>query len=277
MNMNSQSHSTFLTALPLEIRLQIYRHVLPEGTVHFLSEKEYMFYVLCEEPTAHHTQLCHAFWRALSPLRSWGMALDNISEFGWGNPYLPPDVVSRGEVALLRVCRQVHGEVLPVLYGSVSFQVDELETWLRFTGVLGERLALVRSLRVRFNMRGQGPVPLDLYNAFWTLIATQMPGLLELEVDIDITHAASPLPIDLDCAWYRPLCQVRGLKHFVLGAVGFGGTGEPLAVVSDQLQRTMCSPREENSSLPTSPRSEIDLGLRKWNSGWRSGYRTDTR
>jgi hypothetical protein len=275
MDMNAQS--TFLNILPLEIRLQIYRHVLPKGTVHFLSEKEYMFYVLCEEPTAHHTQLCHAFWRALSPLRSWGMALDNISEFGWGNPYLPPDVVSRGEVALLRVCRQVHGEALSVLYRGVSFHADELETWLRFAGFLSERLALVRSLRVRFNMRGQGPVPLDLYEAFWALVATQMPGLLELEVDVDITHATSPLPSDLDCAWYRPLRQVRGLRRFVLrAAVGFGGTEEPLAVVSSELKRIMCSPREESSLIPTSPRSEIDLGLRKWNSGWRSGYRTDT-
>jgi hypothetical protein len=183
------------------------------------------------------------------------MALENISEFGWGNPYLPQDVVSRGEVALLRVCRQVLGEALPVLYGGVSFQVDELETWLRFTGVLGERLALVRSLRVRFNMRGQGPVPLDLYNAFWTLVATQMPWLLDLEVDVDITHAASPLPSDLDCPWYLPLRQVRGLRHFLLrAAVGFGGTGEPLAVVSDQLKRITCSPREENcpnSNFPT--------------------------
>ncbi|KAL4744536.1 hypothetical protein BDW72DRAFT_188309 [Aspergillus terricola var. indicus] len=126
------TESTFLTTLPLKIRLQIYQPVLPQGTVHFLTEKNYTFYILCEEPAAQTTHSYPAVRRAVSPLRYWGMALDNISEFGWGNPYLPPDIVSRGEVALLRVCRKVYGEALPVLYGSVSFQVDEMETWMQF-------------------------------------------------------------------------------------------------------------------------------------------------
>ncbi|KAJ0417966.1 hypothetical protein BJY00DRAFT_195310 [Aspergillus carlsbadensis] len=274
------TESSFLTILPLEIRLQIYRHVLPQGTVHFLTEKEYMFYVLCGDPSGHGhtTQSCHAVCRALAPLRYWGMALDNISEFGWGNPYLPPDVVSRGEVALLRVCRQVLGEALPVLYAGVVFQVDEMETWVRFaSGVLGERLSLVRALRVRFGIRVGGPGSVS--GAFWALIATQMPGLLELDLEVDGDHSVSPLPSDLDSAWYRPLREVRGLKNFSLTAVGRDDTEDSRAIraVSSQLKRIMCSPRDGSSPIPAPPRSEIALGLCKWNSGWRSGYRSDER
>jgi hypothetical protein len=273
--MNAHSQSEFLFILPLEIRLKIYRHVLPQGTVHFLSEKDYMFYVLCGDRAAHTTQSCHAVRRAHSPLRYWGMALDNISEFGWGNPYLPPDVVSRGEVALLRVCRQVHGEALSVLYAGVTFQVDELETWFRFGGVLGERLSLVQSLRVKFSLQRRAPGP--VYDAFWALLATQMPHLSNLEAEVHIDHGVSPLPSDLDSEWCRPLRDVRGLKDFSLTAVGRDDTENGLAIVSSELKRIMCSARGESSPDPTSPRSEIALGLRKWNSGWRSGYRTDER
>jgi hypothetical protein len=273
--MNAQSQSDFLNILPIEIRLQIYRHVLPQGTVHFLSEKDYMFYVLCGVRAAHTTQSCHAVRRALSPLRYWGMALDNISEFGWGNPYLPPDVVSRGEVALLRVCRQVHGEALSVLYAEVTFQADELETWLQFGGVLGERLSLVQSLRVKFRL--QRGAPGLVYDAFWALLATQVPRLSNLEAEVHINHGVSLLPSDLNSEWYRPLRDVRGLKNFSLTAVGRDDTENGLAIVSSELKRIMCSARGETSPDPTSPRSEIALGLRKWNSGWRSGYRTDER
>ncbi|CEL09286.1 hypothetical protein ASPCAL12424 [Aspergillus calidoustus] len=276
--MDAESQSEFLTILPIETRLQIYRHVLPLGTVHFLSEKDYMFYVLCGDRAAHTTHACHAVRRALSPLRYWGMALDNISEFGWGNPYLPPEVVSRGEVSLLRVCRQVHGEALPVLYEGVTFQVDELETWLRFSsGVLGERLSLVRALRIKFSM--QRGAPGLVYDAFWAVVATRMPHLSDLEAEVQIDHGVSPLPSDSDCEWYRPLREVRGLRNFSLKAVGRNDTedGRTIRVVSSELKRTMCSPRDESCPIPTFPRSEIDLGLRKWSSGWRSGYRTDKR
>ncbi|KAL2847533.1 hypothetical protein BJY01DRAFT_246760 [Aspergillus pseudoustus] len=274
--MNVQSK--FLHRLPLEIRRQIYRHVLGQGTVHFLKEKEYMFYVFCGAcEAAHSTHECRAVRRALSPLRYWGMALDNIAEFGWGNPYLAQDIVSRGEVSLLRVNRQVHAEALPVLYAGVTFQPDTLATWVRFAEVLGEqRLALVRSLRVCWEV-GPTQDPDGVYKSFWALVATRMPGLLDLEARI--SRSSQPLPSDLDFAWFRPLLDVRGIRTFTLTASNdVTGKDAQVLSVSSELSRSMCSPRDESDSIkPSPPWWEVDLPLREWKSGWRSGYRTDER
>ncbi|KAL3459775.1 hypothetical protein BJX64DRAFT_290943 [Aspergillus heterothallicus] len=264
-----------LNILPLEIRVLIYRYALAPGTVHFLEEKGYMFYVFCGECGAHTTHDCHAARRAISPLRYWGMALDNISEFGWGNPYLPPDVVSRGEVALLRVNRQVYAEALPVLYEGVTFQPDTLGTWVRFAEHLGEtRLALVRSLRIRWSVVGHGE-PDSVYRAFWALVATAMPGLMHLEAEI--SHSSQTLSSDLDSAWYLPLRNVRGLKSFTLTASSDVSGADALETVSSELRRIMCSPRDQSEArIPApSPWWEIEVALGEWKSGWRSGYRTD--
>ncbi|KAL2871222.1 uncharacterized protein BJX67DRAFT_343838 [Aspergillus lucknowensis] len=279
-----KTESSFLTKLPLDIRLRIYRHVLSQGTVHFLEEKGYMFYVFCDEGSAHPTKTCRSVVRTYSPLRYWGMALDNISEFGWGNPYLPPDVVSRGEVPLLRVCRQVHAEALSVLYAGAVFQVDDLETWVRFAGHLGpEKLALVRSLRVDWypDMGRQGAQgPQRVFKpgrVFWEIVATQMPGLRELAVDIN--YGQRTVLRDLDAEWHLPLHEVRGLQSFTLTISDAidrkdGPVYPETVLLTDHLRQVMCSQRDEGMhSQPV--RLDSDFGLRPWYSGWRSGYRTD--
>ncbi|KAL4860866.1 hypothetical protein BDV12DRAFT_181033 [Aspergillus spectabilis] len=144
-----ESPSMFLTRLPVEIRLRIYGYVFGPGTVHFFQEKEYMFCILCQTPSAHPTHSCQSVVKAGRAIYRFGMAMDNISEFGWGDPYIPPGVVSTGDIALLRVCRQVYSEALPVLYSSVTFEVEDRKTWIRFCRWLGDgKVALVKSLRV---------------------------------------------------------------------------------------------------------------------------------
>jgi hypothetical protein len=211
------------------------------------------------------------------------MALDNISEFGWGNPYLSPDVVSRGEVALLQVCRQIHAETLPVLYAGATFQVDDLETWVRFSGRLGnDKLCLIRSLRVNWYPAmdtPQGPNRgLKLRKAFWSIVATQMPGLRELAVKID--YGRRTVLRDLNAEWHLPLHEVRGLQSFTLTIYDAvdrkdGSVSSETALLKDHLRQIMCSERDQNGPHQ-SVLSDTGLNLRRWSSGWYSGYRTDT-
>jgi hypothetical protein len=284
--MQTNTESIFLNLLPVEIHLQIYRDVLPRGTVHFLEQKGYMFYVFCDNCVAHPTKSCDAVIRARIPLNNWGLALENISEFGWGNPYLPPDVVSSGKVALLQVCRIIHAQALPILYAGVTFQVDDLETWVRFSGHLRyEKLCLIRSMRVNWRPDMDPPQStqdsnrgLKLPKAFWGIVATQMPGLRELAIEIE--YGSRVVLRDLNAEWHLPLHELRDLQSFTLtiyDAVDrkYGPVSSETALLTDHLRQIICSERDENA--PYQPvLSETGLNIRSWSSGWYSGYRTNT-
>lgn len=252
-----------LLRLPTNIRRQIYHHVFGRGTVHLLEEKEHIFCVWCPDPTRHKieaNEFCDAYHQASSALRRFGLAMDNISEFGWGDPYIPAGLVSTGDVALLRVCRQIHAETLPVLYASATFEVVGLDGWLWFCARLGEKVALIRRLRVllfsvpglvRKNVSKRNPghlsQDLEFYDQFWTLVRVKMTGLAHLAVEL---HPLGAVPRTGDAEWCRPVKTLRGLKCFELKifdstVLQDGYSSAETVAVEDCLRDIVCAGRDE--------------------------------
>lgn len=253
-----------LLRLPARVRRQIYQHSFGEGTVHLLEEKRNIFYVWCLDPTRHKIDantFCDAFHQASRAPRRFGLAMDNISEFGWGDPYIPAGLISTGNVALLRVCRQIHAEALPVLYENATFEVVGLDAWLWLCGRLGdEKIALIRRLRVllfsvpgliRSNSRKRHPgelLPdLNFYDRFWVLVRTKMTGLAHLAVELH-----PPLGVvrrTSDAEWCRPIKAVRGLKSFELRifdstCLQDGYSGAETVALENCLRDIVCAPRD---------------------------------
>ncbi|OJJ03971.1 hypothetical protein ASPVEDRAFT_763783 [Aspergillus versicolor CBS 583.65] len=252
-----------LLRLPVNIRRQIYHHVFGKGTVHLLEEKKHIFCVWCPNPTRHQieaNEFCNAYHQASSALRRFGLAMDNISEFGWGDPYIPGGLVSTGDVALLRVCREIHAEALPVLYEDATFEVIGLDAWLWFFARLGEKVALIRRLRVllfsvpgldrknaRERRRGNVVHDLDFYDQFWTLVRVKMTGLAHLVVEL---HLLAAVPRTADAEWCRPVKALRGLRSFELEifdstVLQDGYSGAETVAVEDCLRDIVCAGHDE--------------------------------
>ncbi|KAK2797550.1 hypothetical protein FQN50_009145 [Emmonsiellopsis sp. PD_5] len=206
----------FLTRLPPELRIQIYKLVFGHGLIHLLHQ-----------------------YNIISYIRT------NPSEFG--NEYKIP-------TSLLLTCRQIHSEAAPILYSTNTFRVSLQRTWIIFANAIGaHNLSFIRCLRapipqsithwtssMRFKMAGDDN---DTYAAFCEILATKMPGLVELELvllSLPVGEARA-----VDAGWHAPIRRIRGLRRFRVEIQNRLVAGEEDTVgLVGFLTETVCGERE---------------------------------
>lgn len=159
-------------------------------------------------------------------------------------------------VSILRTCRLIYAEALPVLYSNVLFKAKVLEAWVLFSKVIGARnLSLVTHLRGTWSSllpswrywTGEPPVYVgkhttfesDCNNQFWDIVAEKMPSLRYLLIIIDYPNGA--LSRSTDASWHLPMHKVKGLVGFDMVFVDAIGASQETAVLVDFLRKKICA------------------------------------
>lgn len=201
---NSQSQSSFLTHLPLEIRQEIYSYVVAGDLKHVVRKGNKLAHVRCIlswEPD---------FSRACRPA-AVGTCHAKASRLA---------STSNGNVALLRTCRQVYAEAVELMYSGNAFDFDHQDLFLHFSAsVLPQRLAVIRRLHldveipaILLNLTLDGPSP-RAWGYMWMVVGRYMPGLKHLNMRIIGGHETPYLTL-ADSSWMDSIVQVRNLKTF---------------------------------------------------------------
>jgi len=228
-NPATNASSPLLCKLPLEIRRKIYAYALGQQVIHILLVPHRITHICCTSPTVtDFTRVCcpHA---GTSPV-----------------PQHVPTPPSKIPVALLRTCRQIYTEALPVLYGLNTFDINDLSAFVFLAAAIPPKgLASMRSLHVLW-MADFPPLrdeitkpafkaPFDdaTFLRFWTVLATRMPALRELRMAT--YHSIWTPTIDVKDEWVQPLKRVKGLDLFELGLVGNHVSQDPACIRRDEV------------------------------------------
>ncbi|KAL8677903.1 MAG: hypothetical protein Q9186_005714 [Xanthomendoza sp. 1 TL-2023] len=243
---SSQSDSRFLARLPLEIRQEIYNYIVGGNLVHVVRKGQHLAHVRCKhcwesdfqrDCRRYASNTCH------SAAPSMGFT-------------------ANGNIALLRTCRQVYSEALPIMYSHNTFDFDHQDLFLLFSrSLLPQRLMGIRmlhlyckewELRRPFLRTGAGP---SAWSLTWQVIREGMPGLQHLHVKI-AGEQGSCFPSEDRAWWVQPMLQIRDLKSFHLefrvasnNWVEFGdGVFEMSRLLEEHIRSVVCSETSAVSS-----------------------------
>ncbi|KAI9875835.1 MAG: hypothetical protein M1830_007923 [Pleopsidium flavum] len=207
-NPRFQAGSPILQRLPAEIRSKIYYEVFGGEILHLVQLPKRLGHVRCRAPSS------------TDPLRT---CMPDTR-----GPASAREIkTSSLDLPLLQSCRQVYVEAISILYACNVLDLDDASSLLYLSQTIRpQRLAAVKRLQLKWDFlipplvipETKDPewFPRDdqTWESFWRVIATQMPGLVQLTLVIYTEHRK--LAWNLDEGWVRPLLQVRGLKNFRL-------------------------------------------------------------
>ncbi|KKZ61145.1 hypothetical protein EMCG_04246 [[Emmonsia] crescens] len=242
-----EEESSFLTRLPPEIRILIYKLVFGRDTIHLLHNKGRISHIR-------------------TPLRS----RTKSNEFNYIDA---PFSGQKPQIScLLLTCRQIHEEAAPLFYSTPVFRVALQETWNLFAKVIGpENLSHVRSLRAPAHLQALSSfgvassnnsqpkaAPMlwasavgsykdeerNAYDEFCDILATKMYGLKDLMlvlVSLPKGQARS-----LEAEWHCPFQKLRGLRKFSLEIRNeTDAEAEDTKVLVKFLTEAVCTQRDE--------------------------------
>jgi hypothetical protein len=242
---DSWGTSPFLTKLPLELRQKIYRYALGDHLIHILLTPGRITHIRCTSPTPPDLE------RTCCP-----SVLNHVTT---QLTLIPPSEIT---ALLLRTCRQIYTEALPLLYSTNAFDFDDLSTFNIFAATMPRPgLAAIKTLHLNWFTTFpplQSPDTVSLENAphddgtylqFWRTVAQHMPALSELHVGIKDT--AWVTRFDVGDPWVRPIKEVRGLKVFELRVVTteqdpslWGWRPDQVEGFAEELKGWVCRERE---------------------------------
>ncbi len=175
--------SPLLNKLPLEFRRKIYTYALGNHLVHILLTPSRIAHICCTCPTLKdfNRACCHSARHLIVPKSV---------------PIPPSDTA----IALLRTCRQICAEALPILYSSNTFDIDDLSAFVLFAGNISPRgLSAIKSLHLSWiadypplqfvatESAAKAPYDDATYLHFWNVVASWMPALKALRMVIQHT------------------------------------------------------------------------------------------
>lgn len=233
----TQSHSDLVTKLPFEIRRSIIEYVIfgdEEGEVfHVFKKWRKLNYWQCHKtvdglPCSWQVPCCQAL--------SINMALsdnNNLSHPPYDfykrhraercfNPKLvsEPRKFDGGVVSLLRTCRQIYSETIPVLY-SAHFQFPNPADVFDFSRtILPERLDSIDSISMDWTIytdfiNDDAEYEMLLWQMAWDVLS-RMKGLKELRIYSKITPATRELQkMDLTRDMIRKMKQLKVFELLV--------------------------------------------------------------
>ena len=205
--------SPLLTKLPLELRQKIYTYALGSHLVHILLTPSRIAHFCCTCPTFTD------FNRACCPSARHLIVPKSVP--------IPPSPIA---IALLRTCRQIYAEAIPILYSSNTFDIDDLRAFVLLAGNVPSRgLSAIKSLHLSWSAdypplqfaatasATKAPYDDATYLRFWDMVASQMPALRELRMAIQDMWWVRTL--EVEDPWVQPVKHVKGLDVFELEVV----------------------------------------------------------
>lgn len=210
-SISSQPNCGLLQRLPPEIRLMIYGYAFGDEAVHLVQLKGKIRHVRCckhksASDIPSHRQCCPetmARWRSSSP--SAGTGAD--SHLYPHTHKSLPGKLSNSSLSLLRTCRAIYLEAADIPYQTLSFDVDDLHTFIAFSLTISpDHLARIKGLTVQWTpiwqpMTGDPPSSAaagsnkssiyshthndHLWKLFWSRVQA-LEGLERLDLNLDL-------------------------------------------------------------------------------------------
>ena len=207
-----------LRKLPLELRLEIFSHVLGNDAFRLISIPWRVIAVADLEGNVSMAEKYDHFRDYGMPLLGPDMQLDNA----------PDSFILSSGTAILRTCRQIYAEAIDLLYTTNTFILHDFHTLVTFAkSVPPQRLNAIRNLKVHYSPttsipypHERGPqydVPFNL-DWFWKII-TGMQNLRSLSVYLeayDLTRLTQQAHEVDELSRLGPLNRLRGLSKFRL-------------------------------------------------------------
>ncbi|KAJ5129271.1 uncharacterized protein N7515_005310 [Penicillium bovifimosum] len=257
----SQPQSPLLR-LPAELRQIIWSYVLTDSpspttstpqTLHLVQLKGKIRHVRCPAHSHPHSTTANSLTQnrhccPTTPAR-WriydGRVPGHSDRLLYPHTHaLLPEQLSNANVALLRVCRAIYAEAEKILYRASHFDVDDLYTFIAFSGSIS---ATARNAIARLTVQWMPVwVPMaggehkgsiyahthsdELWVGFWEAVC-RLEGLRELGVSLDLGRftgvvngngsgeievSGKRMPFGMKVPWVQPLLEVRGLTDFEL-------------------------------------------------------------
>lgn len=243
--MSTQTQSLMLQKLPLEIRREIYHHVLGGETLHVVRLASRLGNVKCREIEQS------APWRH----RCWGIPVKD-SDVYWG-PYDDTVEEQGGFLPLLQTCRKVYIEAVEILYSKNMFSMLHIESLLQLSyTILPHRLNAIQLLELGWYVNSAYPYdtgftgyrgilspPYDetTWGRSWATLAG-MEGLRVLQVYL-VRCWLEPLTLDAERMLLSPVMKVVNPRVWNL-ALGWPDTGAnfqdaPFRIIRDSGGRAL--------------------------------------
>lgn len=248
-----------LRRLPVELRLEIYTHVLGENLLHVYHVPGRLAHKCCRTQSKESEN-----WRLDPNCCRTSRETNLVSEV----LELYSTVV---DIALLQTCRQIYVEAIKILYATNTFDINHLQTLIYLSkSVPIQHFATISTLyvtwkSVSYHSQVNG---IEDWDMFCHVVATKMPGLRHFKLLICDKYGSLSMPDDPHQDWIEPLLAIRGLRTFDLLTYQPGSISRPIEV--PKLQHCMRQLFCTYTTAPT-PRSEEVNGskyrkLWKWKS-----------
>lgn len=156
-SISSQPDCGLLQKLPPEIRLMIYGYVFGDEAVHLVQLRGKIRHVRCPQHKSasdipSHRQCCP------ETLARWRSSPSSSSAGNGGGSHLYPHThktlpsnLTDSSLSLLRTCRAIYLEAADMPYQTLSFDVDDLHTFIAFSLTISpEHLARIKRLTVQW-------------------------------------------------------------------------------------------------------------------------------
>lgn len=291
-SISAQPDCGLLQKLPPEVRLMIYEYVFGDEAVHLVQLKGKIRHVRCSQhksaSIASHRHCCPetpARWRVSSDGRVAGHSESML--YPHTHASLPAKL-SNSSLSLLRACRAIYLEAADMPYANLSFDVDDLHTFIAFSlTVCPKQLRCIRRLTVQWTpiwqpMTGEKASSSSsiyshthndhLWKLFWARVQA-LTGLEELHVSLDLGRfmgngnanmllggTNKKISLDINEPWITPMMSVRGLKNFELCVTAKCDAsarnilaeeiGRDAVNLREHLKAAMCLPRPAEASVP---------------------------
>ncbi|KUL90598.1 hypothetical protein ZTR_00339 [Talaromyces verruculosus] len=157
-SISSQPNCGLLQKLPPEVRLMIYGYVFGDEAVHLVQLKGKIRHVRCckhksASDIPSHRQCCPetmARWRSSSSSASSAGERSDSHLYPHTHKSLPAKL-SNSSLSLLRTCRAIYLEAADIPYKTISFDVDDLHTFVAFSLTISpEHLGRIKRLTVQW-------------------------------------------------------------------------------------------------------------------------------
>jgi len=188
--------------------MQIYAYILGDNRLHLVSTPKSLGHIRCQS-SVETSQLCCC----IPEPKRYIYAHEKRS-----------GILSNGNTAILRTCRQAYIEAVDILYRNNIFAVNSLWTLIDFsTFISPQRLTAITRLQIVWSMlnlplTGQEVVRIkrkearfndDTWESFWGVIAKRLTGLEDLWLKLTVRNVED---CAMDLGWTKPLLEVHGLK-----------------------------------------------------------------
>ncbi|ESZ98372.1 hypothetical protein SBOR_1250 [Sclerotinia borealis F-4128] len=141
-----QGGSSFFAMLPKEVRVMIYEWVLGGRLLHIVRRGEMLGHVACK---------CDGNSEMAGIIREEDACVAaecrGVKILGGSGVHERVGEASGGFIPLLRVCRRIYSEAIPILYSSNTFNFDSMECFISFSNeIIPHRFDAIQSLTLSF-------------------------------------------------------------------------------------------------------------------------------